>query len=259
MTERDAARGAAEEPRTRTRPTVAEDAAGEDRAAAAREEEDGAFDAAAEGDGERGETGETGERESEAGEVPAADQPLALRVEALLIATDKPLSDGRIAETLGLTDAGATKEVRAAIEALNEAYEEGGRSFRIEAVAGGRQILTRPAFGPVLARLHRSKQASRLTPAAMETLAIVAYRQPILRVDVEAIRGVSCGEVLRTLMERRLVKIVGRAEELGRPMLYGTTPEFLRVFGLSSLQDLPQAKELREPGHGGGSGQTRGE
>ena len=97
----------------------------------------------------------------------------------------------------------------------------------------------------MLSRLRGDRQLSKLTPAALETLAIIAYRQPVLRVDLEAIRGVACGEVLRGLLERRLVRIVGRAEELGRPMLYGTTREFLEVFGLATLDDLPNAKDLR--------------
>ena len=106
--------------------------------------------------------------------------------------------------------------MREAIDELNQQYQQTGRSFRIESLAGGRQILTLPAFGSILHRLHQDRMATRLTPAAMETLAIVAYRQPILRMGVEQIRGVACGEMLRGLMERRLVKIVGRAEELGR-------------------------------------------
>jgi len=179
---------------------------------------------------------------------PCAKEPPAARIEALLLSTDRPMTDGKIAELLEISlEEGGTKAVRSAIDELNAAYEESGRTFRIEAVAGGRQVLTLPVFGPILHRLHQSKLQTRLTPAALETLAIVAYRQPVLRADVESIRGVACGEVLRTLMERRMVKIVGRADELGRPMLYGTTKEFLRVFGLSSLDDLPQAKELREP------------
>ncbi len=181
--------------------------------------------------------------------APSANQPLALRIEALLLSTDRPLSDGKIAEILDIAlEEGGTKVVRDAIETLNAEYEKSGRSFRIESVAGGRQILTRPEFGEILHRLHQAKTQSRLTPAALETLAIVAYRQPVLRAHIEAIRGVASGEVLRGLMERRLIKIVGRAEELGRPMLYGTTREFLRVFGIANLNDLPQAKELRVPG-----------
>ena len=179
---------------------------------------------------------------------PCADHPITARIEALLLSTDRPMSDGKIAELLAIgLEEGGTAAIRAAIEELNQHYEQTGRSFRVESVAGGRQILTLPAFGPVLHRLHRDRMQTRLTPAAMETLSIVAYRQPILRAEIEAIRGVASGEVLRGLMERRLLKIVGRAEELGRPMLYGTTREFLRVFGLASLDDLPAARELRQP------------
>lgn len=178
-----------------------------------------------------------------AGEV-CADVPLATRVEALLIATDRPLTEARLAEVLGLTGKGSSKAVLAAIEELNTVYDKTGRSFRAERLAGGWQVLTRPDLGAVLHRLHTERQQSRLSQPALETLAIIAYRQPIMRAEIEAIRGVAAGEVLRGLLERRLVKIVGRAEELGRPMLYGTTKEFLKVFGLASLDDLPQVKGL---------------
>lgn len=117
--------------------------------------------------------------------------------------------------------------------------------FRARRLAGGWQFLTEPALGPLLGRMQKDRAQSRLSPAAMETLSIIAYRQPVIRAEIEAIRGVSCGEVLRGLMERRLVKIVGRAEELGRPMLYGTTREFLKAFGLSSLDDLPEVEDDR--------------
>jgi segregation and condensation protein B len=106
-------------------------------------------------------------------------------------------------------------------------------------------MLTLPQYHEVLSRLFKTRSDSKLSQAAMETLAILAYRQPILRVDVEAIRGVACGEVLRGLMEKNLVKIVGRAEVIGRPMLYGTTKNFLEIFGLGSLEDLPRVEELR--------------
>jgi len=171
--------------------------------------------------------------------TPCADQPLELRIEVLLLATDRPLTEARIAELLALSDAKLATAVREAIDSLNETYRKTGRTFRIEKLAGGYQILTMPSFGPVLSQLQRDRQQSRLTQAAMETLAIIAYRQPILRADIESIRGVACGEVLRTLLDRRLIKVVGRAEELGRPMLYGTTREFLKVFGLAGLTDLP--------------------
>ena len=181
-------------------------------------------------------------------EAPCSGHPLAQRIEALLMAADRPLSDGKIADLLGLESGGAespARAVREAIEQLNGEYASTGRTIRIEALAGGRQVLTLPAFGPVVAALRGQKQQTRLTQPALETLAIVAYRQPIQRAEIESIRGVACGEVLRSLLERRLVRIVGRAEELGRPMLYGTTAEFLKVFGLGSLADLPQSKELR--------------
>jgi segregation and condensation protein B len=139
----------------------------------------------------------------------------------------------------------AAAQVRDAIDALNVRYAADGRTFRIESVAGGRQLMTLPAFGPIVARLKGVREQGRLTQAALETLAIVAYRQPLLRADLESIRGVACGEVLRSLMERRLVKIVGRADEVGRPMLYGTTTEFLKQFGIGKLDDLPNAKDLK--------------
>ncbi|MFO0827526.1 MAG: SMC-Scp complex subunit ScpB [Phycisphaerales bacterium] len=132
-----------------------------------------------------------------------------------------------------------------AIGQLNAAYEASQRAFRVEAIAGGWQMMTLPAFGPLLARLRGERQQSRLSQAAMETLAIVAYRQPILRADLESIRGVACGEVLKSLMDRRLVRIVGRAEEVGRPMLYGTTKEFLRIFGIANLGDLPAGRDAK--------------
>jgi segregation and condensation protein B len=175
---------------------------------------------------------------------PCANFGLDARIEAVLISTDRPLPEARIAALLGISGKGAAAEIREAIEQLNTDYERGGRAFEARRLAGGWQILTRPEFGPLLASLHRDKLQTHLTPAAMESLAIVAYRQPIMRAEVEAIRGVSSGEVLRGLLERRLVKIVGRAEELGRPMLYGTTKEFLKVFGLSGLDDLPAVEGL---------------
>lgn len=167
---------------------------------------------------------------------------LPLYLEAVLMTSDRPLPTPRLAELLGGPPA---KVVAAAVEALNASYESTGRSFRIEALAGGWQILTLPRFAPVLAALSRTREGGRLSPAAMEALAIIAYKQPILRADLEAIRGVASGEIIRGLMERHLVKIVGRAEELGRPILYGTTKGFLEVFGLASLKDLPKVEELR--------------
>lgn len=177
--------------------------------------------------------------------VPLPVEPpsqLTLQVEAALISSDQPLSTAKLAEWLGGV---AGRLVDDAIEQLNRFYTQTQRSFRIEAVAGGWQVMTLPQFAEVLSAMHRARAATRLSPAAMETLAIIAYRQPIQRAQVEAIRGVASGEVIRSLMDRRLVRIVGRAEELGRPMLYGTTRAFLEAFGLASLKDLPKAEELR--------------
>jgi segregation and condensation protein B len=184
--------------------------------------------------------------------TPCADLPLEQRVEAVLMIADRPLTDARIAEILGVPATAPQKRgqpavpppVPAAIEALNARYAADGRIFRIESVAGGWQVMTLPAFGPIVARMKGVREQGRLTQAALESLAIIAYRQPILRADLESIRGVACGEVLRSLMDRRLVKIVGRADEVGRPMLYGTTNEFLKQFGIGKLEELPNSKEL---------------
>ncbi|HEY7087987.1 MAG TPA: SMC-Scp complex subunit ScpB [Tepidisphaeraceae bacterium] len=160
-----------------------------------------------------------------------------LSLEALLFGTHHPLTAGRLAELLDLD---STKPVRRAIKELNESYQSTGRSFRIEQVAGGFQLLTLPEHGELLKKLHQREIDAKLTKAALETLAIIAYKQPILRADIEAIRGVQCGETIRSLMEKHLVKIAGRAEEPGRPILYGTTKRFLELFGLNSVKDLPQ-------------------
>jgi len=165
-------------------------------------------------------------------------------LEALLFSTHHPLTAGRLAELL---DVESTRPLRRAIKALNDHYEQAGRSFRVEQVAGGYQMLTLPEYGEYLSKLHRREADTKLTKAALETLAIIAYKQPILRADVEAIRGVACGETIRSLMEKHLVRIAGRAEEPGRPILYGTTKRFLELFGLNSLKDLPQAEELVKP------------
>ena len=174
----------------------------------------------------------------------AADEAVNLgALEALLLTTHHPLTAGRVAEVLDLP---GTKLIRKAIRALNESYISTNRSFRIEQVAGGYQILTLPEFGDVLKKFHQKETDAKLTKAAIETLAIIAYKQPILRADVESIRGVACGETIRSLMEKHLVKIAGRAEEPGRPILYGTTKRFLELFGLNSVKDLPQPESLQQ-------------
>ena len=158
-------------------------------------------------------------------------------VEALLFSTDDPLTAPKIAQLIGIGDAG---DVKRSIAALNERYEQLGLSFRIDGIAKGYQMMTLPVFHPWVGKLHKAQAESRLSSAALETLAIVAYKQPVLRADVETIRGVAVGDMLVRLRDVNLVRIVGRAEEIGRPLLYGTTNRFLEVFGLQSLKDLPK-------------------
>ncbi len=164
---------------------------------------------------------------------------LSASVEAILLTSEKPLRAGKIAEALAVGGDAPGRQIDAAIEELNRAYDASGRAFRIEKVGGGYRMMTRPEHAEAVAQFQAARATQKLSRAAIETLSIVAYRQPVTRAQLEAIRGVACGEVLRTLLERRLVAIVGRAEELGRPMLYGTSKQFLELFGLSTLKDLP--------------------
>ena len=159
------------------------------------------------------------------------------RTEAVLLLAKGPLTTRKVAQLADLADA---TEARTLIRHLNRLYDEHGRAIRAEEVAGGVQLLTRPQFAPWLRRLGHMPATIRLSSPAMETLAVVAYRQPVLRADIEAIRGVACGELLRQLMDRDLVRICGRSEELGRPYLYATTKRFLQVFGLRSTDSLPK-------------------
>lgn len=173
----------------------------------------------------------------------APDSPnvtLRQAVEAILLTSERQLSPAKIAEPLReLGFEAEPVDVERAVEQINESLERSGSVARIEKLAGGYRLVTVPEVGQVLASFHGGRAATRLSRAALETLSIVAYRQPITRAEIEAIRGVAAGEVLRSLLERRLVTVAGRAEELGRPMLYGTTPEFLKQFGLAKIGDLP--------------------
>lgn len=189
-----------------------------------------------------------------------APESIAPAVEAILLSVDRPVTVSAIAAGLAAPKASERAEgedaelevsaeseavVIAAVEALNRIYDETARAFRVEQVAGGLRLMTRPEYAAAVAAFHRARQQTKLTKAGLETLAIIAYRQPITRADLESIRGVACGEVLRSLLDRRLITIKGRAEELGRPLLYGTTKQFLDIFGLSSLKDLPTVAELK--------------
>ncbi len=165
-------------------------------------------------------------------------------VEAILFASDEPLTAARL---VSVVETGSVKQIRQSVKNLNRKYAAGNCAFRIEQIAGGYQMMTLPPYNHWLKKLLRVRRDSKLTQASLEALAIIAYKQPIIRADVEAIRGVTSGEVIRNLMYKGLVKIVGRAEVLGRPMLYGTTRKFLDVFGLNSLKDLPKVEELKRP------------
>jgi segregation and condensation protein B len=170
------------------------------------------------------------------------ENPLA-RLETILFLAHEPLSSRKLAQYANLADG---TQARTLIRRLNESYDAAGRAFRVEQVAGGYQFLTRPALAPWLRRLAHVPPETRYSTPALETLAVIAYRQPVLRADIEAIRGVNCGEILRQLMDRDLVRIAGRSEELGRPYLYSTTKRFLELFGLNHIDDLPHAQELRD-------------
>jgi segregation and condensation protein B len=178
---------------------------------------------------------------------PAADpidspSQLASAVEAVLLTSSRPLAPAAIASAVSPVARDITPvQIEEAIQALNASLDATGRAARAERVAGGFRLMTRPEHAPVLAAVRQQHIHAKLSRAAVETLAIIAYKQPITRADLESIRGVACGEVLRSLMDRRLVTIDGRAEEPGRPMLYGTTREFLDQFGLASTKDLPPA------------------
>ncbi|MCH2181613.1 MAG: SMC-Scp complex subunit ScpB [Mariniblastus sp.] len=167
------------------------------------------------------------------------------RVEAVLFFSAAPLSSRKISQLAGLEDG---TQARTIIRELNQQYNEQNRSFQVKRSAGGFQLLTRPQFSKWLRRLEYIPAPFRLSGPAMETLAVVAYRQPIIKADIEAIRGVSCGEMLRQLLEKGLVRISGRSEELGRPYLYSTTRDFLVHFGLNSLANLPRADRLSGQG-----------
>ncbi len=167
--------------------------------------------------------------------------PLATRIEALLFAATDPVPFRRLQSLAGDVDAG---DVRDALESLQAHYTATARAFGIQELGGGYQLRTEATLSELLSRLGRKTSSEKLSPAAIETLAIVAYRQPVLRVDVEKIRGVASGEVLRTLVEKGVVRVAGRADLPGSPLLYGTTAAFLEIFGLRDLRDLPSDREL---------------
>lgn len=184
-----------------------------------------------------------------AAQATSAPATLTAGLEAILLAAGRAVPAEALWEALALSDGAADyageRKPKDAIEALasqlNDELEAQGRPARAEKLAGGYRLMVAPQFGSIVAAFDRNRQSTKLSRASIETLSIIAYRQPMTRAQVEAIRGVACGEVLRSLLERKLVAIKGRAEEVGRPILYGTTPQFLELFGLASLKDLPGA------------------
>lgn len=178
---------------------------------------------------------------AEANTDPLGREPDLARLEAVFMMADEPLPARRLADAVGVD----TPRVRELIAKLKSLLDADGTAFQVEEIAGGFQLLSRPVFHPWLTRLKRTGHELRLTPAAMETLAVIAYKQPVMRAEVEVVRGVACNELIRQLMEKGLVRIAGRHDSLGRPQLYGTTKKFLQSFGLNSLKDLPEVEALR--------------
>ncbi len=172
------------------------------------------------------------------------EQELKHVIEALLFAADEPLTARRLRDILGLEDA---RVARRLAEELRDEFAAARRGVQIEEVAGGYRMLSHRDYAAQVEQLHKAERRARLSQAALETLAIVAYKQPIHRADIEAIRGVQVDAVLRNLQDAGLVRVVGRADVLGRPFLYGTSKRFLELFGLASLDDLPKAEELQIP------------
>ncbi len=174
-------------------------------------------------------------------------------IEALMFATDEPLSVRQILDILGEFEAGELPQKRAneqtildVIEQLNREYAETNRSMHIVKVAGGYQFATLPEYATWLGKMLREKTKRKLSVSALESLAVIAYKQPVTKPEIESIRGVNADYVIRSLMERNMITIVGRAATPGRPLLYGTTKEFLKHFGLNDLSELPKPREIEE-------------
>ncbi len=165
-------------------------------------------------------------------------------VEALLFAVQEPISVRKISEIIEGAEA---KEIREVIQQLREEYDAHDRVFQVEEIANGFQLLSRPEYHEWISKIRKKSGENKLSQQALETLSIIAYKQPIIRAEIEAIRGVQSGQMIRTLIEKGLVKITGRDEVLGRPLLYGTTTKFLDHFGLKSIKDLPKVEDLEMP------------
>jgi segregation and condensation protein B len=186
----------------------------------------------------------------------ASEEPLSIRVLTKILVHEDPTQEVPGQQELPLNGEEPSIEEHhvpfevpkgyfdALIDEINDDLERTDRPFRIVKVAGGWQFATTPQHGQLVQRLLKARNRRRLTQAALETLAIVAYRQPITKPEIDAIRGVNAGEVVNSLVEKGLIAMVGRSEHVGKPLLYGTTDEFLRIFGLHSLSDLPKLREI---------------
>ena len=163
-------------------------------------------------------------------------------LEAILFAADKPVSALSLSAIMSNSPEAAVRE---ALAEMAREYEETGRSFMLKEVGGGYLLFTHPAYEPWIKKLFRSRLTLRLSKSALETIAIIAYRQPATKQEIEIIRGVNADGVLNTLLDRKLVKVVGRKPGMGRALLYGTTSEFLVYMGLKDLSDLPQIEEMK--------------
>lgn len=171
-------------------------------------------------------------------------------IESLLFVSEAPLTIDQVKRVLDFED---NSEIQSALEELSKTYEDRKGGFFLREVAGGYQLRTRPEYNKWIKRLLQP-QPVRLSKAALETLAIIAYKQPIMRSDIEHIRGVDCGGILRMLLNRKLIRILGRKEIPGRPLIYATTRQFLEVFDLKDLKDLPSPKEIEALNHSTGAG-----
>lgn len=181
--------------------------------------------------------------------IPALEADLLEVVEAILFVSDEPVTARQIGSVYGEVTGQQPPDVatiEAAIERLNEVYLDTGRVFRIHRWAGGYQLATEPRVDPFLRAMFADRRVRKLSLSLLESLAIVAYRQPVSKPEIDAVRGVDAGYALRKLLELGFIEIVGRGEAIGRPILYGTTEKFLAQFGLNRLEDLPSLKELEE-------------
>lgn len=177
------------------------------------------------------------------GETVLDIQAVKASVEAALFASERPLT---LAQLTAALEGVERKVVHQVLDELKAEYDDQGRGFHLVEIAEGWQLLTRPGHAAVIRRLHRIKSANRLTRPSLETLAIIAYKQPLTKAEIEGIRGVSSDGVMQSLLERRQVRTVGRKDAVGRPLLYGTTREFLQAFGLRDLGELPKLTELKD-------------